>query len=68
MTKEEFKAKAKAVIDNETFGMLGVLFDYESFDEMKVAHIPNDLCSAEADMPLDDFLDKLYEQIKGGLK
>jgi len=67
ITKEEFKAKAKAVIDTVQFGKLGVLFNYESFEEMKVAQIPDDLCSSEADMPLDDFLDKLYEQIKGNL-
>ena len=64
MTREEFKAEAKKVIDTERFGSLGALFEYESFEEMKVAHIPNDLCSAESDMPLDDFLDKLYERIK----
>lgn len=68
MTREEFKGKAKAVINNEPFGNLGVLFDYESFDEMRVAYIPDSLDSAEADMPLGDFLDKLYEQIKGDLE
>jgi len=68
MTKEQFKAKAKEVIDNEPFGDLGVLFMYEMFEEMRVAHIPDGLGSAEADMPLEDFLDELYEQIKGELK
>ena len=68
ITKEDFKAKAKAVIDTERFGALGVLFDYESFEEMKVAQIPDGLDSSEADMSLDDFLDKLYERIKGDLK
>lgn len=63
MTREEFKAKAKEVIDNETFGDLGVLFDYADYEEIKVAHIPYGL-SAESDMPLDEFLDKLYEKIK----
>lgn len=64
MTREEFKEEAKKVIDTERFGILGALFEYESFEEMKVAHIPNDSCSAESDMSLDDFLDKLYERIK----
>ena len=31
---------------------------------MRVAFIPDGLGSADADMPLDDFLDKLYEKIK----
>lgn len=65
MTREEFKAKAKEVVDNEPFGDSEVLFDYESFVEMRVAYIPDDeLGSADADMPLDEFLDKLYEKIK----
>lgn len=67
MTKEQFKAKAKEIVDNEPFGDFGVLFMYEMFEEMRVAHIPDGL-SAEADMPLEDFLDELYEQIKGDLK
>lgn len=69
MTKEQFKAKAKEIVDNEPFGDLGVLFMYEMFEEIRVAHIPNGLgLGAEADMPLEDFLDELYEQIKGDLK
>lgn len=68
MTKEEFKAKAKEIVDNETFGTLGKLFEYESFEKMRVAYIPDSLDSAEADMPLEEFLDSLYEQIKGDLK
>lgn len=66
MDREEFKARAKEVIDNEPFGDLGVLFDYADYDEVKVAHIPYGL-SAESDMPLDDFLDKLYDKIKEDL-
>lgn len=68
MTKEQFKAKAKEIVDNEPFGALGALFVYESFEKMRVAYIPDGLDSAEADMPLEDFLDELYEQIKGDLK
>lgn len=63
MTKEEFKALAKEVVDNEPFGDLGVLFDYADYGEIKVAHIPYGL-SAESDMPLNDFLDRLYDKIK----
>ena len=68
MTKEEFRAKAKEIVDNETFSIFGKLFEYESFEKMRVAYIPDSLDSAEADMPLEDFLDNLYEQIKGDLK
>lgn len=68
MTKEEFRAKAKEIVDNEPFSNLGKLFEYESFEKMRVAYIPDGLDSAEADMPLEDFLDNLYEQIKGDLK
>lgn len=68
MTKEEFKAKAKEIVDNEQFANLGKLFEYESFIEMRVAFIPDGLGSEEADMPLEDFLDEFYEQIKGDLK
>jgi hypothetical protein len=68
MTKEEFKAKAKEIVDNEQFVNQGKLFEYESFIEMRVAFIPDGLGSEEADMPLEDFLDELYEQIKGDLK
>ena len=67
MTREEFRAKAKWIIDNEPFDVFK-LFEYENFAEMRIAYMPNDLGSAEADMPLEDFLDELYEQIKGNLK
>ena len=68
MTKEEFKAKAKEIVDNEPFANQGKLFEYESFIEMRVAFIPDGLGSAEADMPLEEFLDSLYEQFKGDLR
>ena len=67
MTKEQFKAKAKEIIDNEQFSCDGVLFDYEEVEQMKVAQVDEwgDLDSA---MPFMDFIDELYEQIKGDLK
>ena len=68
MTREQFIAKAKEIVDNEPFSISGKLFEYEIFEEMRVAYIPDGLGSAEADMPLEDFLDELYEQIKGDLK
>lgn len=68
MTREEFKAKAKGVVDAQTFGKLGKLFEYDDYDDMKIAYIPDDLMSSEADMPLDDFLDDIYEQIVKSLE
>ena len=67
MTKEQFKAKAKEIIDNEPFGTLGVLFYYDNINEICVAQV-DDRNNAVASYPLMDFLDELYEQIKGDLK
>ena len=72
MTKEEFRAKAREVVDNETYfdemdGIPYHLFDYTDYREMRIACMPWGP-SAEADMLLDDFLDELYDKIKGNLK
>ncbi len=67
MTKEEFKAKAKKVIDNEQFGCNGVLFDYKEINQMKVAQV-DEWGDLDSTMPFMDFIDELYEQIKGDLK
>ena len=66
MTKEEFKAKAKEIIDNEYFFTIKI-FDYDDIDEICVAQI-NDMERAIASYPFMDFLDELYEQIKEDLK
>lgn len=69
MTKEEFREKAGNLIDDYQFGIFGKLFDYDDFgEEMRVALVPHDSGSSEADMPLVEFLDDLYDQIKGDLK
>jgi hypothetical protein len=39
MTKEQFKAKAKEVINKEQFGGDCLLFDYKEINEMKVAQV-----------------------------
>ena len=68
MTKEEFKANAKVIIENEQFGTYGALFGgYENFNEIKLAQI-DDYEDVKASMPIMEFLDELYEQIKGDLK
>ena len=66
MTKEQFKEKAKEIIDDELFYDIK-LFDYDNIDEICVAQI-DDIDKAKASYPLMDFLDELYDQIKGDLK
>lgn len=68
MTREEFREKARNLIDNYQFFNLGNLFKYDNFEEeMKVAYIPGAMDSNQSDMPLVELLDDLYEQIKGDL-
>ena len=68
MTKEEFKAKAKEIVDNEPFYCNKFkLFNYDNINEMCVAQV-DDVNDAVASYPLMDFIDELYEQIKGDLK
>lgn len=66
MTREEFKTKAKAVIDNKTFDG-DKFFYYDNMNEIRVAKLDEIYHSLES-YPLMDFLDELYEQIKGNLK
>ena len=67
MTKEEFKARAKKIIDEEKFGCDGVLFNYKEIEQMKIAQV-DDCYYLDSTMPFMDFIDELYEQIKGDLK
>ena len=67
MTKEEFRAKAKEVIDNERFGRFVKLFNYTDIEQIKVAQV-DDFDDLDSAMPFMEFLDELYEQIKGDLK
>lgn len=67
MTKEQFKAKAKEIVDNEPFyGIKFKLFDYDNINEICVAQV-DDTNNAVASYPLMDFIDEFYEQIKGNL-
>lgn len=67
MTNEEFRAKAKYVLDNEMFLENENLFNYEDLNSIKVAQIDSN-SFIEATMPFMNFIDKLYEYIKGDLK
>ena len=66
MTREEFKDTALNILLNENFGNIGVLFDAEDMSRYKIAQYDENDWDDEATMPLDDFLDELYEVIKIG--
>ena len=64
MTREEFKDAVMNILLNEKFGNLGVLFDADDIERYKIAQYDEDDWDVEASMPLDEFLDELYEVIK----
>jgi hypothetical protein len=49
---------------NQKFGNIGVLFDAEDISRYRIAQYDEDDWDDEATMPLDEFLDELYEVIK----
>lgn len=61
LTREEFKDTALNILLNQTFGSLGVLFDTDDMSRYKIAQYDEEDWSVESDMPLDEFLDELYE-------
>lgn len=63
MTREEFKDTAINVLLNQNFGSLGMLFDAEDIDRYKIAQYDEEDWDVEASMPLNEFLDELYEVI-----
>lgn len=64
MTREEFKDAVLNILLNQKFGNIGVLFDAEDISRYKIAQYDEDDWDDEATMPLDEFLDELYEVIK----
>lgn len=64
MTREEFKDAVLNILLNQKFGNIGVLFDAEDIERYKIAQYDEEEWSVESDMPLDEFLDELYEVIK----
>ena len=64
MTREEFKDAVLNILLNQKFGNIGVLFDAEDIERYKIAQYDEDEWDVEASMPLNDFLDELYEVIK----
>ena len=64
MTREEFKDVVLNILLNQKFGNIGVLFDTEDMNRYKIAQYDEEEWDVEASMPLDEFLDELYEDIK----
>mgnify|MGYP007038183256 FL=1 len=64
MTKTEFKDIVLNILLNQKFGNFGVLFDTEDIRRYKIAQYDEEEWSVESSMPLDEFLDELYEDIK----
>lgn len=63
MTKTEFKDIVLNILLNQKFGNIGVLFDTEDMSRYKIAQYDEEEWSVESDMPLDEFLDELYEDL-----
>lgn len=64
MTREEFEDIVLNILLNQKFGNIGVLFDTEDISRYKIAQYNEDDWYVESEMPLDEFLDELYEDIK----
>lgn len=64
MTKTEFKDAVLNVLLNQKFGNLGVLFDTEDINRYKIVQYDEEEWSIESAMPLDGFLDELYEYMR----
>ena len=64
MTREQFKDLTMDILLNENFGSLAMLFDAEDMSRYKIAQYDEDEWDVESAMPLDEFLDELYEVIK----
>lgn len=64
MTREEFKDAVLNILLNQKFGNLGVLFDTEDMSRYKIAQYDEEEWDVVSAMPLDEFLDELYEVVK----
>lgn len=63
MTREEFKDTVMNILLNEKFGDFAMLFDAEDIERYKIVQYDESDYDEEASMPLDEFLDELYEVI-----
>jgi hypothetical protein len=67
LAREEFKDTALNILYKQTEYFLGKnikLFTSDDIERYKVAQYDEDEWNVEASMPLDDFLDELYEVMK----
>lgn len=64
MTREEFKDVATDMLLNKEFDNWTNLFDSNNIDDYKIAQYDSEDGIIMSDIPLDEFLDKLYEVIK----
>lgn len=64
MTKTEFKNIVLNILLNQKFGNIGVLFDTEDMSRYKIVQYDEEEWGVESSMPLGEFLDELYEDIK----
>ena len=64
MTREEFKDTVLNILLHENFGNISMMFDTDDMSRYKIAQYDEDECDVEAAMPLDEFLNELYEVIK----
>lgn len=64
MTREEFKDAAMDMLLNKEFDSWTSLFDSNNIDDYKIAQYDGEDGIIMSDIPLDEFLDKLYEVIK----
>lgn len=63
MTKTEFKDIVLNILLNQKFGNFGVLFDTEDIRRYKITQYDDEDWSIESSMPLDEFLNELYDDV-----
>lgn len=64
MTREEFKDTAMNILLNEEFGGWTELFDSNNINDYKVAQYDEEDDIVMSNIPLNEFLDELYEVMK----
>lgn len=64
MTREEFKDAVTDMLLNKEFDSWTGLFDSNNIDDYKIAQYDGEDGIIMSEIPLDEFLDKLYGVIK----
>lgn len=63
MSREEFMNTAMKILRAQKFGDTGILFDSDNIDNYKIAQYDDDEWGVESNMPLEEFLDELYDEV-----